>query len=530
MSPQFNGCCSRRLGNLVLRNLVEKIFSLVDRGVSDWASHIESEEALRVRTTQRLRRLTAMALVALFVVPALFTMVFGAAIALPVGAALVCVCFLVGAAMIVAFHRADKPEQENGVVTPAELVTLNSVPGALLVLNEMGTVVKSAGRDLGLFPKTLRSAEGKVFAELLHISDRLSMLQALDSLRQGTRDVVADVIFENHGLERDEQFIHIRLDMTAERDNRGRVIRIIAHLTDLTERQELVNEIERRTFDAVSANDAKSRFLAAVSHELRTPLNAVLGFADILAGEYFGKLENDRQREYVGLIRQSGAHLLSVVNSMLDMSKLEAGRYELLLSPFDIAQSVKACESMLGLQARDKGVTLTSRIARDLGEVVADQRAIQQVLINLAGNAIKFTDAGGVVTMDANRQGNLLKLTVSDTGIGIADDMLSQLGTPFTQVQTALNRGFEGTGLGLALVKGFVALHGGKLDISSRLGEGTVVSITMPIDGSGVVAGSQEQTKGDMVEFPPRLKPRHDDADVKKEEDQTYGTAKANIA
>src|SRR5690606_23013891 len=104
-------------------------------------------------------------------------------------------------------------------------------------------------------------------------------------------------------------------------------------------------------------------------------------------------LENDRQREYVGLIRQSGAHLLSVVNSMLDMSKLEAGRYELLLAPFDIAESVKACESMLGLQARDKGVTLTSRIARDLGEVVADQRAIQQVLINLAGNAIKFTEA-----------------------------------------------------------------------------------------------------------------------------------------
>ncbi len=121
--------------------------------------------------------------------------------------------------------------------------------------------------------------------------------------------------------------------------------------------QQLREEADRKAAEAESANDAKSRFLAAVSHELRTPLNAILGFSDILSGEYFGKLENNRQREYVGLIRQSGAHLLSVVNTMLDMSKIEAGRYELLLEPFPIAASIGACEAMLALQAKEKGLT-----------------------------------------------------------------------------------------------------------------------------------------------------------------------------
>jgi cell cycle sensor histidine kinase DivJ len=519
------------LGILVLRNLAEKTFKLVDHGVGTWLSHIEADAGARRLTTQRLRSLVVMALVALIAVPTLFSLVFGAAIALPVGAAFVCAGFLISAAAIIAVHKNDALPTEAELEQGASLVSAAMVPGAVLIIGENGQIEHCSGRDIELFPKQLRKAEGKIFAELLHVGDRLAMLQALDGLRQGMRDVVTDIRFENHGLEQGQQFLHARLDMTAEADAHGRRTgRIIAHLTDLSERHELLEEIARCAADVASANEAKSRFLAAVSHEMRTPLNAVLGFSDILAGEYFGKLENDRQREYVGLIRQSGAHLLSVVNSMLDMSKLDSGHYELMLAPFDVAEPVQACEAMLSLQARDKGLTLTSRISPSVNEIVADQRAVQQVLINLAGNAIKFTQAGGVVTIDASQTQTHLTLSVSDTGIGIASDMVDKLGTPFTQVQSEHNRCYEGTGLGLALVKGFVALHGGTLNISSRLGEGTVVTVTLPVDGSGAERLAAHAVAGEKVEFPPRLKPQQIDADYGTQEDERNGSAKANVA
>jgi cell cycle sensor histidine kinase DivJ len=172
-----------------------------------------------------------------------------------------------------------------------------------------------------------------------------------------------------------------------------------------------------------------------------------------------------------------------------------------------VADVVNACEAMLGLQAREKGVQLTSRIMRNVAEVNADQRAIQQILINLVGNAIKFTDRGGLVTIDAEVVGTDLNLVVSDTGIGIAENKLAMLGQPFVQIQNDYTRRYEGTGLGLSLVKGLVALHGGRFDMRSRAGEGTVVTVTIALDGSGIRASDeQESVEQTMVEFPPRLK------------------------
>ncbi len=298
----------------------------------------------------------------------------------------------------------------------------------------------------------------------------------------------------------------MRVEMTALAGPDGALAAVVAQSRDISEEAKLKSENARKASEAETANDAKTRFLAAVSHELRTPLNAILGFSDILAGEYFGRLENDRQREYVALIHQSGSHLLSVVNTMLDVSKIEAGRYELLTEPFIVADSVRACEQMLGLQARDKGIKLTSRVPRAIGEAVADQRAIQQILINLVGNAIKFTDRGGIVTIDAAREGRDLILTVSDTGIGIPADKLELIGQPFMQVQNEYTRKYEGTGLGLSLVKGLVALHGGSFAIASRPGEGTVITVRVPADGSGVaLEGDLAATTASTVDFPPRL-------------------------
>ncbi|MDA5632297.1 MULTISPECIES: sensor histidine kinase [Rhizobium/Agrobacterium group] len=507
----------------------EKAVALVDHAAGRWLARMEEDAERRAGTVARLRRLIAFGAVGLLVVPALFSLVFSPAIALPIGAALVLALFLSAAALSIAFSRPLRGAASfSAPAADDDLVAASQVPGLVLTINEIGLVERVSGRDREKFPVELQACKDHVFAEYVYVSDRIELMQAFDLLRQGEDKASAELRFETGAKSRPAQFMHARIEMTAIRSTTGRLRRVVAQLSDVTEMELLRRDVARKAAEAESANDAKSRFLAAVSHELRTPLNAVLGFSDILAGEYFGRLENDRQREYVGLIRQSGAHLLSVVNTMLDMSKLEAGRYELLMESFPIAETISSCEAMLGLQAKEKGLTLTSRIQRGIGEISADQRAIRQVLINLAGNAIKFTDAGGVVSIDAAREGKMLKLTVSDTGIGIASDKIDLLGQPFMQVQNEYTRRYEGTGLGLSLVKGLVALHGGTFVIASQPGEGTVVTIMLPADGSGMAGGEDAETER-MVEFPPRIRQLGEMAAIMKK-DGDDGPAKAKIA
>ncbi|MCA2373694.1 two-component sensor histidine kinase [Agrobacterium genomosp. 3 str. CIP 111-78] len=507
----------------------EKAVALVDHAAGRWLARMEEDAERRAGTIARLRRLIAFGAVGLLVVPALFSLVFSPAIALPIGAALVLALFLSAAAVSIAFSRPlHGSASSSAPAADDDLIAASQVPGLVLTINENGLVERVSGRDREKFPLELQACKDHVFAEYVYVSDRIELMQAFDLLRQGEDKASAELRFETGAKSRPVQFMHARIEMTAIRSTAGRLRRVVAQLSDVTEIELLRRDVARKAAEAESANDAKSRFLAAVSHELRTPLNAVLGFSDILAGEYFGRLENDRQREYVGLIRQSGAHLLSVVNTMLDMSKLEAGRYELLMESFPIAETISSCEAMLGLQAKEKGLTLTSRIQRGIGEISADQRAIRQVLINLAGNAIKFTDAGGVVSIDAAREGKMLKLTVSDTGIGIASDKIDLLGQPFMQVQNEYTRRYEGTGLGLSLVKGLVALHGGTFVIASQPGEGTVVTIMLPADGSGMAGGEDAETER-MVEFPPRIRQLGEMAAIMKK-DGDDGPAKAKIA
>ena len=233
---------------------------------------------------------------------------------------------------------------------------------------------------------------------------------------------------------------------------------------------------------AQSLEISKSRFLAAVSHELRTPLNAIIGFSDMLQHEMFGPFADPRQKEYVGLISESGNHLLSVVNSILDVSRIEAGTYPTTPEPFRFCEAVDMCHAMLKDQARNREIDLQVEIASDIGEIDADRRAVKQILINLLSNALKFTPSGGRVVVGGKRIGSRLHFWVSDTGIGIAEDDLALIGKPFTQIQNEYTKRFDGAGLGLSLVTGLVSLLHGTMAIESAPGEGTTVTISLPAD------------------------------------------------
>ena len=238
-------------------------------------------------------------------------------------------------------------------------------------------------------------------------------------------------------------------------------------------------EAEAAREEAVSASAAKSRFLANMSHELRTPLNAIMGFADIMRNRLFGPIP-DRYAEYSQLIHESGQHLLDLINDVLDMSKIEADRYRLSKEVFDAREALTAVMRLMRPQADEAGVDLRAVLPDEPLRVDADKRALKQIALNLMSNALKFTPQGGAVTVTLDAVDGELELAVADTGVGVAAEDLERLGQPFEQAGGVESRAM-GTGLGLSLVKAFAGLHGGTMGVESALGEGTAVTVRMPV-------------------------------------------------
>jgi signal transduction histidine kinase len=234
--------------------------------------------------------------------------------------------------------------------------------------------------------------------------------------------------------------------------------------------------------EAEGANLAKDTFLANMSHELRTPLNAVIGFADLLSSDHFGTL-NDKQREYVQDIGQSGHHLLNIINDILDHAKLGVGQYRLSPEPVSLHEIVNSCLRLVRPKIDEKKLALMNLVPNNLPMLMADHRAIVQVMLNLLSNAVKFTPEAGHITIDAAMDADSgCYFAVSDSGIGIAQDALSQVFEPFQQADTTIARRFEGTGLGLSISRDYMRLHGGSLEIESELGQGTRVTARFPAD------------------------------------------------
>ncbi|HUA51555.1 MAG TPA: ATP-binding protein [Candidatus Sulfotelmatobacter sp.] len=270
-----------------------------------------------------------------------------------------------------------------------------------------------------------------------------------------------------------------------------------AHRTETRNR-----ELTRAQAIAEQANRAKTRFLANMSHELRTPLNAVIGFSEVIQNELFGAVQPSRYLDYVGDIHASANHLLAIINDILDMAKIEARALSLEEETVDLRATVRWALRLIGRQAEEHGVALAAELAEDLPPLLADQRAVRQILLNLLSNAVKFTPRSGRVSLRAHVVATgEIEFEIADTGIGIADNHLQMVLEPFGQVASEINRNHQGTGLGLPLARAFVELHGGTFQMTSRLGEGTTVRVRFPAARTvlGHVTPAGQQAKGDAA-------------------------------
>jgi two-component system, cell cycle sensor histidine kinase DivJ len=325
----------------------------------------------------------------------------------------------------------------------------------------------------------------------VHVADRPAYLTALsDAARGGEARSVEFRLRRDapRGRERGQNaqmdFIWVEMrcrPLEQALETTSSEVEVVAVMRDVTDRKNQEHALDLARTAAEQADAAKTRFLATMSHELRTPLNAIIGFSEMIVQEDVLMVDAARRKEYAQLINDSGQHLLSVVNGILDMSKMEAGNFEISPEPFAPRPALLNCCSLLALKARDNAIDLVSRVPQDLPVMTGDPRAFKQIVLNLVSNAIKFTERGGTVTVSAGVEGSRLMLRVTDTGVGIAADDLKRIGDPFFQAGKTYQRRHEGTGLGLSIVKSLVGMHAGEITLQSRIDEGTTVTVALPL-------------------------------------------------
>jgi cell cycle sensor histidine kinase DivJ len=326
---------------------------------------------------------------------------------------------------------------------------------------------------LDVAPETL---VGQAPAALVHPEDLRAIQAAFMEASYFARAATAEIRLKRA----DGTFVWAEIRCRPASSVKGKAADIVAVTRDITERKGHERALIEARDQAEEANRAKSSFLANMSHELRTPLNAIIGFSEVMTHEMFGPVGSPRYLEYSRLIHESGAHLLELINGILDMSKIEAGKFELSEEIFDLEEAAQACTRFVRQPAERAGVALKIAIAPGARAIFADKRAIKQVLVNLLSNGVKFTPRGGEVRVTAGIDSKGVEIAVADSGVGISAKDLARLGQPFEQVEGEHVRAKEGTGLGLALVKALASMHGGEATIESALGVGTTVRVRLP--------------------------------------------------
>ncbi|WEK57485.1 MAG: HAMP domain-containing sensor histidine kinase [Candidatus Brevundimonas phytovorans] len=387
------------------------------------------------------------------------------------GMATVAALLTLGAAAL-AFRLSAGAQARRLAAVEAAVAQVETVlagqPGLTLVLDASGAPLAAYGAAPAALPVDPLFDEGLVAS--VHAPDRPAVLAALARAVAGSE---AQVRFAPRlALDR-------RILLMLRRQAATEPPRLIAVALDATLQHAREEGLDAARLEAEAQSAGKTRFLAHMSHELRTPLNAVIGFSDIMRQRLFGPVP-DRYAEYADSIHTAGRHLLALINDVLDVSRIEADRYDLNIETFDVRETVSAALALVRVQADDKGVDLAAVLPPEAVSVAADRRAVKQMLLNLLSNAVKFTPSGGAVTVSAEALGGMLELSVADTGVGVAPEDLARLGRPYEQAGGAEQRA-QGAGLGLSLVRALAELHQGTMSLDSTPGEGTAVTLCLPV-------------------------------------------------
>jgi two-component system, cell cycle sensor histidine kinase DivJ len=377
-----------------------------------------------------------------------------------------------------------------------ESAALQSIDDLVTLHDRNGSVLRANSAASKLVGVPCAALHGRGLFARIHVSDRPIFLKAVSDAATASEPVVAQFRLQVGAAELAPEsadlasrlcarnapttiWVEMRANRLSTPGEEGATV--VAVTRDISQHKQHADAIDALRREAERAGEDRAQLLATVSHELRTPLTALIGYAELLTGRG-GTGSGDKSPEYALIIRQSGEHMLDVVNTLLDLSTIEAGRYGIAPEPLDTAELVRDACKFMSLMADRAGVTLVQEVAGGLPALRADRRACQQILLNLLSNALKFTPVGGLVTVEARREGERIQLIVRDTGIGVCEAELSRLGVPFFQAASARGRSAKGSGLGLSVVRGLVGLHGGRVSFSSAPGNGTSVTVSLPID------------------------------------------------
>lgn len=337
-----------------------------------------------------------------------------------------------------------------------------------------------------LFGSNVPELFGLGFLDFVNVQDRVAVVHAISKAVEYERQQAVELrcIEKLSGTENHDgapTWLEMKLHTIETAPCEKPVI--LAIFSDISARKQVELDFAEANATAEQASIAKSRFLANTSHELRTPLNAILGFSELLNAPIMVNVGEEKRSEYNKLIHQSASHLLSVLNDILDVSKIESGNYEIEIENFSLSKCLTQTVAMMRGQAQLQNIDLVAVDFEDMPSIVADERAVRQIMINLISNAIKFSDKNSQIKISALRRARTVMLSVEDQGIGISTEHLENLGKPFFQADSKYDRKYEGTGLGLSVVRGLVELHNGEIYFNSARGKGTTVSITLPIHG-----------------------------------------------
>ncbi len=405
-----------------------------------------------------------------------------------VNVAVVTAAMLYGAILAVWSARMGEIRDRRVSQSIASYQELTETVGDMVMQLDHGGAVVDVVTDPA---NTFRCGQNDLLArglfERILVSDRPIFLKAIADAAHADHAVGAEFRLragaETGSGQGDEKPHFVWVEMRAHRSLAVEGI-IMAILRDATPMKEAREAIEAAREASEQASLWKDRFLANVSHELRTPLNAIIGFSEMLGNPELAPKDPSRQREYANIINASGQHLLSLVNTILDMSKIDSGNFEIEPEHFNLAGLIDFCCDVVKLKAEQKKISLTRACPPQLREIVADKRACKQILLNIMSNAVKFTPEAGSVAVVVRADGAFVEIAVSDTGIGVTSKDLARLGDPFFQAKATYDRPYEGAGLGLSIVRGLVALHGGAIRFESAPNEGACVTVRLPMDCS----------------------------------------------